>query len=158
MGDTRAEEGQDRTIMELTQTPLALVKKTAARRMQDTQRQQAARQWAARGITYGSQGLDWITVDQALNHRKSDGRRKAAIVQLISFVVPTRDQLRRQAREVVERCECGQCVTVGRWLAGCEHYPITEWLERSDAARHARADGFHDTQVTAACVRVCRTR
>ncbi len=50
-------------------------------------------------------------------------------MQFLSCVVPTRDRLRRQGRDVAERSKCGQCDMLDHWLAGCEHYPITEWLE-----------------------------
>jgi hypothetical protein len=80
--DTGAGEGQEGITIEFTQTLTAVVKKIAAKRMQETPREQVARQWATRKIRYGNQGLDWITFEQLLNHRKKDGKRKAALMQL----------------------------------------------------------------------------
>ncbi len=54
--------GQD-VVMELTETPPALVKKIAATRMQEMQRERVEQECARRGITYGGQGIDWINVN-----------------------------------------------------------------------------------------------
>ncbi len=112
--------------MELTETPPALVKKTAAAKMQAMQRTKVTDEWARRGITYGSQGIDWISVTKILNHKTIDGGKKTALFQIISYVTPTRDRLARQGRNVDHRRGCGQLDTIDHCLIGCDHHPVQD--------------------------------